>query len=241
MENRKTYAQVLHLPARSIRPGRPPAPDSLRPCLTDLHVTRPGDPAATGFVLSLLAPGEGPVLWVQDHGSRRDCGRLHMPGLRTFGIDRAVLQVRVNHPRDVLWAMEEGAGCAGLSAVVGELQGTPAALDFTATKRLAIRAEASGVPVYLIRNGDPGGLSAARARWRIASLPSQAHPHDPLAPGAPRWDADLFKVRGHAPGHWVARYDSDAPRIADRLDLASRSDAGTLDRDDPAIPDAAGG
>ena len=48
--------------------------------------------------------------------------------------------------------MEQGAGCAGLSAVVGEIHGAPAVLDFTATKRLALRAEASGVPVWPIRS-----------------------------------------------------------------------------------------
>ena len=76
---------------------------------------------------------------------------------------------------------------AGLGAVVGEISGNPAALDFTASKRLTLRAEASGVPLWLIRSHDAQGLSAARERWRVGASPSMRHPHDPGAPGAPRW------------------------------------------------------
>ena len=150
----------------------------------------------------------------------------------------------VNHPRDVLWTMEEGAACAGLSAVIGEVHGGPEVLDFTATKRLSLRAEASNVPLYLIRSGDPGGLSAARMRWRISSLPSQAHPYDAQAPGAARWDLELFRARGHAPGRWVAAHDPDksqSPRAADRLRLVPYADDGAVAPGDRPIPQRSGG
>ena len=113
-----------------------------------------------------------------------------------MGIKAPVLRVEVSHPRDVLWAMEEGAACAGLSAVVGEIHGAPEVLSFTATKRLALRSEASGVPLWLIRSGDHGALSAARERWRVSSLPSDMHPWNSAAPGQPVWEAELFRARG---------------------------------------------
>src|SRR4029453_9962273 len=91
-----------------------------------------------------------------------------------------------------LWGMEEGLRCAAIGAVIGELWGDPAALDFTATRRLAVAAERSGVPCWLIRLSGTANLSGARMRWRIASAPSIANPLDPRAPGASAWDAELF-------------------------------------------------
>lgn len=181
----------------------------------------PLDPAALAFALAALPQGTRPVLWVQDRAARREGGRLYGPSADARG--RTFLRVEAGHPRDALWAMEEGASCAGLSAVVGEIHGAPAALDLTATRRLALRAEASGVPVWLIRSGPPG-LSAARERWRVGSLPSAADPFDPQAPGAPLWEAELFRARGRAPGRWVAARDGahDGARdgASGRLDLA---------------------
>lgn len=211
-----------------------------RPGLRALHEavgTRPLDAAATGFVLAALPPGGAPILWVQDRLSRREGGRLYLPGTGKPVPGAPILRVEVSHPRDVLWAMEEGAACAGLGAVVGEIHGDPAVLDFTATKRLALRAEASGVPVWLIRAGGAAGLSAARERWRVAALPSAPHPHDPGAPGAPAWEAELFRAQGRPPGRWEARHEpgraSDGP--ADRLRLVPPS------RDRALAPDRGSG
>lgn len=238
MENDSSYGPVLRSLKRQSSKGDAGLL-SARPALRDVLLTRPADPAGTGFVLSMLSGASGPILWVQDHASRRENGSLYMPGLAGFGIDQPVLWVTVSHPRDVLWTMEEGAACASLSAVVGEIHGAPAVLDFTATKRLALRAEHSGVSVYLIRSGDPGGLSAARERWRIGALPSPPHPDDSQSPGQAQWDADMFRARGRPPGRWVAHYDPGAKQPADRLCLVSCTDAGTLDQSDQPIQDRA--
>ncbi len=204
--------------------------------LTDLLPSRPFDPAATAFALtSLPRDREGPVLWVQDRGSRQENGQVYMPSITAFGPKRPVLQIMVNHPRDVLWAMEEGAACSALSAVIGEVYGAPKVLSFTATKRLALRSEASGVPVFMIRAGDPGGLSAARARWRVGSLPSEANPDNLQAPGAARWDAELFRARGRAPGRWVAAYERGTSRAPDGVRFLSRPHDGAVAEGDQPV------
>jgi protein ImuA len=87
--------------------------------------------------------------------------------------------------------------------VIGEVWGDPRALDFTATRRLAVAAERSGVPAWLVRLGGTANLSGARMRWRVASAPSEENLLDPRAPGAAAWDAELFRARGVAPGQWV--------------------------------------
>jgi protein ImuA len=99
--------------------------------------------------------------------------------------------------------MEEGLRCSALSGVVGEIWGDPQALDFTATRRLAVAAERHGVACWLIRPGGQPHLSGARERWRLASAPSLAHPFDPKAPGQPRWQAELFRSRRRARGTWL--------------------------------------
>ncbi len=231
--------QVISLSAKRLVQDVP-APNGGDAVLRDVLAGGPFDAAVTGFVLACLPDSANPVLWVSDRMARRENGRLYGPALTAFGVKAPVLRVEVSHPRDVLWAMEEGAGCAGLSAVVGEIHGAPEVLSFTATKRLALRAEASQVPIWLIRSGDHGALSAARERWRLSSLPSAHNRWNAQAPGVPHWEADLFRARGQAPGVWSASHDPTAPRHADRLRLLSRSGDGPMAADHDAAADAAG-
>jgi protein ImuA len=233
------FGQVISLSAKRLVEDVP-LPAGGGAVLRDVLSGGPFDAAVTGFVLSCLPGGAAPVLWVSDRMSRRENGRLYGAALRHFGFAGRVLRVEVSHPRDVLWAMEEGASCAGLGAVVGEIHGAPEVLSFTATKRLALRAEAAGVPVWLIRSGDPGALSAARERWRLGSLPSRVHPDDPQAPGHALWEAELFRARGRSPGTWEAAYDPAAREPADRLRLVSRAGDGSLAEDRRPAQDAAG-
>jgi protein ImuA len=93
--------------------------------------------------------------------------------------------------------------------VVGEIWGDPAALDFTATRRLAVAAERSRVPCWLVRLGGTANLSGARMRWRVGSAPSLLNELDPRAPGAPAWDAELFRARGFPPGRWSLFHEAD--------------------------------
>jgi protein ImuA len=98
--------------------------------------------------------------------------------------------------------------------VIGELWGDPAALDFTATRRLAVAAERSRVPCWLVRLAGTANLSGARMRWRIASMPSIANPLDPRASGSPAWEAELFRARSHQPGRWGVAHEAGAFHLA---------------------------
>ena len=147
-----------------------------------------------------------------------EAGRIYPPGL---GIAE-LIHVDARDARAALWAMEEGLRCSALGAVIGEIWGDPKALDFTATRRLAVAAERNGVAAYLIRLGGHANFSGARMRWRVASAPSLAHPLDPKAPGAPAWDAELFRARGLRAGTMEHRCDAhDEADAADRLDLVA--------------------
>ena len=177
--------------------------------LSEAFPTTVTDAGAVGFVLSRLKQTSDAILWVQDRQSQKESGHPYLPALP----DRLVIQVATSRPADVLWAMEEGLRCQSLSAVIGEIWGTPPALSFTATKRLSIRAEYYKIPCWLIRRATSPGISAARNRWRVASLPSHPHPDDAKAPGDPRWQVELFRSRTQKPGTWVATYDRTSDRV----------------------------
>jgi protein ImuA len=180
---------------------RLPAPSS--PTLSELFAAHPRDGGWAGFLLAQLDCSK-PLLWVQDRMAILESGRVHPPGLLTQNL----IHVEARDARDALWAMEEGLRCSALSAVIGEIWGDPRALDFTATRRLAVACERSGVAAFLIRLGGHANLSGARMRWRIASAPSLINDLDSKAPGIPVWDAELFRCRGSPPGRWSIAHET---------------------------------
>lgn len=214
-------------PTTKRRLTRRAAPNSTSPTLSEVFAGHVADASAVGFVLSRLPAGQGPVLWVQDRVSAKESGVVYMPAMP----DVSLLRVAVNRPVDALWALEEGLRCGGLRAVIGEIWGDPPALSFTATKRLAMRAEASGVPCWLMRRAAQANLSAARDRWRVSALPSTRLPDDSHAPGGARWQVDLFRSRHAPPGKWVAAHDPATGRVDLRAGAADAAlDAGDVGR-----------
>ena len=192
-----------------------PAPG--KPTLSELFAASARDGGATGFLLGRLARGK-PLLWVQERMAIVEAGRIYPPGLGRIDL----IHVEARDARDALWAMEEGLRCSGLGGVIGELWGDPAALDFTATRRLAVAAERNGVAAWLVRLGGAANLSGARMRWRVASAASLPNALNPRAPGAAVWDAELFRARGFAPGRWVIDDAAASPQGAqDPVDLVA--------------------
>jgi protein ImuA len=200
--------------------GRISLPAPLCPTLSELFAVHPRDGGWAGFLLAQLATDK-PVLWVQDRMAILESGRVHPPGLPTQNL----IHIDARDARDALWAMEEGVRCSCLSAVIGELWGDPRALDFTATRRLAVAAERSGTPCWLVRLGGTANLSGARMRWHLASAPSLVNPLDPRAPGPPAWDAELFRARGSPPGRWSLAHEAGTfHRLAEPRDRALGED-----------------
>ncbi len=189
---------------------RLPAPE--RPTLSELFADSSRDGGATGFLLAQL-PRAKPLLWIQERMAIVEAGRIYPPGLGCPDL----IHVEARDARDALWAMEEGLRCPGLSAVIGELWGDPKALDFTATRRLAVAAERYGMAAYLIRQSGHANLSGARMRWRVASAPSLPNEFNRQAPGAAAWDAELFRARGFAPGRWAVTHEPRSEEWAENI------------------------
>jgi len=206
--------------------ARLPAGGLARGALHEVYARTPGDAgAASAFCAALLARLVGPpdgnrpdrqdrtALWcLQDRTT--DAGELYPPGLARLRLDASrLLAVRTRRDADTLWAMEEGLRCSSLAAVVGEVK----AGDLTASRRLQLAAEASGVTALLLRPAsDAPDASAAATRWRIGAAPSR--PRGWAAeldePGPECWQATLFRCRGGAPGNWTMEWRDETGDLA---------------------------
>lgn len=169
--------------------------------------------SAAGFtaLLALLA-GEGrPLLWLRTEAVQREAGQLHATGLAELGLDPAALLLGlVPDEPALLRAAAEATRCAGLGALLVECRGAAKGLDLTASRRLMLAAEASGVTVLVLRV--QGELrfspSAADTRWQVAAAPSR--PLEADAPGAPMFDLELLRRRAGPPaGPWRLEWCRD--------------------------------
>lgn len=152
---------------------------------------------ASGFALMLCvrASSDKPILWVREDRGERMHGGLYAPGMVELGVDPSRI-IMVSAP-DTLSALRVGAdiiGAMGLGAVVIEPWGTAKALDLTASRRLVLAAEKSGVAAFILRDGASGFASAASTRWQVAAAPSEALPGN--APGLTMFSLALLRHRG---------------------------------------------
>ncbi|MBT3171757.1 MAG: hypothetical protein HOM52_07850 [Rhodospirillaceae bacterium] len=210
------------------------------------------DGAALGFVSALLARlaghgagqggAPGVVLWCRRLGAAYEAGNIYAPGLAAFGLDPSRLIVLgARHGRDVLWAMREGLSCPRLVAVVGEVE--DAAIELTASRRLQLAAEKSGVSCFLLRTtpveGAQGDItpenveapSAALSRWHVRAAPSGPVPglmapqaeQRWLGPGRLRWRAELRRCRGGASAEWRMEWHHETGNFTLAAPLPNRS------------------
>ncbi|WP_343526265.1 hypothetical protein [Sphingomonas sp.] len=186
---------------------------------------------AIGCVLSVAAR---PVLWLRTEAAERQGGRLHGPGLVAMGLDPDdLVVVVVADDAALLRAAADAARCPGLGTVLVEGWGAMRGYDLTASRRLMLSAEASGVLMILLRVGGAVVPSAAATRWAVSSASSRALAAD--APGAPAYHLELLRRRGGPAGaRWRVEWNHDtqdfdpAPLSGACLSLvADRAVAGT--------------
>ena len=183
--------------------------------------------AAAAFAAALVRPlaRRGVLVWVMRRGD------LYAPGLAGLGLpaDR-LIQVEAPGEAQVLAALEDALGSAGVVAAIGEA-GT---VDLTAGRRLQLACERRGATGFLIHRRPFGGRidkglagkgaspktsadgagSAAATRWRVAPAPSEPAPGSPgdvaRGLGPPRWRVDLMRCRGGRPGGWILEMSDGA-------------------------------
>jgi protein ImuA len=121
--------------------------------------------AAGGFAMALAAGMAGkphPVLWLRSRRAAGLGGMLQAEGWRDLGgrPGKGLVSI-LPDTMALLRAAVEGLRCPALGAVVMEGWGRMRELDLTASRRLSLAAEKSGMPLLLLRI-DPlaGGVRA---------------------------------------------------------------------------------
>lgn len=197
--------------------------------LHEIYGTEAEDgPAATGFAVALalagqrVEPGQGgtptvghvaaPILWVRQQG--RGDGRLHATGLLDLGLaPDALVLAEVPDPAALLRVAADAARCPGLGTVIVETHGRVPGLDLTATRRLMLAAESSGVTVLSVRLAAQVEPSAAASRWGVAAMPSRTLPGDVFgtpAPGRPAFLVECLRRRGGPAGtRWPVEWNRE--------------------------------
>ena len=188
-----------------------------------LHEARSDDSPAGAAALTAFAAAIGGrlgmVLWCARRGDVHGA-RIYAPGLARVGLMPArLLAVTASSDAALLGVMEEGLRHSLLACVVGEVD----KLDLTASRRLHLAAEKSGVTALVLRTSSRRAETepiAAAGRWRITPFPS-AH-HAIAEAGAPRWSLELLQSRNGATGAWIV----EAPDAQGHLRLSSALDHG---------------
>lgn len=168
---------------------------------------------AAGFVAGLalrLGVGSGSTLvWLRETQAEKQGGRLHAPGLVEIGLNPARVIIGVlPDPQAVLRAAADVVRCPEVGVAVIELWREPRLLDLTASRRLALAAETSGVTVIALRIAAAPSPSAAQTRWQVSAAASA--PLEANAPGYPAWRVELLRQRGRpSGGDWRVEWNRE--------------------------------
>ncbi|MGL4396176.1 MAG: ImuA family protein [Hyphomicrobium sp.] len=201
----------------------------------EIYLSRPKDvTSAFGFTLALAlrTAGRKPILVSQQDVLDAETGALNASGLAELGLDPSrIILVRTRDAEGVLRAGEQAARCTALGAVVIETWGEPKILNFTASRRLALAAAKSNVPIFLVRAAASPSQSAASTRWSVRSAPSR--PLEANAPGFPAFDLTLLRHRGGMAGsHWCVEWNRDRKCFQER----ERGDVAPISRPMVSVP-----
>src|SRR3569623_1699930 len=150
-----------------------------------------------------------PMLWVQQDFAEAEAGALSMSGFVELGLDpcRLVL-VRVLNAETALKVTADALACAALGAVVCEVWGETKAFDLTASRRLMLAAQSSGVSCVMLSTSSQPVSSTAETRWVVRAaraLPGSAW----SAWGEPMRDAELVRNRHGQTGRWIMEWNCD--------------------------------
>ncbi|WFU87139.1 hypothetical protein QA644_19005 [Rhizobium sp. CC1099] len=139
---------------------------------------------ASGFVLALAAwqqrqeAADGmPVFWIGDRVCTMEAGHPYAVGLKNFGLEpERFLMASPHKLEEALWLAETAVESGVFPATILEVRGNPAQFGLTESRRLSMRARASGRPLFLLRQGGEEEASSAFFRFRAEPAPASARP-----------------------------------------------------------------
>ena len=168
--------------------------------------------STAGFAAMLALRGLQPdrsILWLRTIAAVRKGGRFNPAGFAELGGDPSLLFMAVAPDETALLrSAADALRCDGFGVVVVECWGSPAILDLTATRRLTLAADRSGVTAVMLRLDAREQPSTAHTRWSVR--PALATPLEARAPGHPTFELTLLRRRaGPAGKSWMVEWDRD--------------------------------
>jgi len=192
-----------------------------------IHEFVPGNyadyPAALGFATCLLHQLSGeqnlPVLWCSMGRDLDHSPHSYAHGLPFLGVNPDnLLHVEVKNEKDMLWVLEEGLSSPACPLLIAAITRPEKTYDFTASRRLSLRAARHGGTLLLIRHhkadhpASGRGSTAAATRWAVTSRPSQPiFFENAKVPGFgyPRWQVALTRCKRGRPNIWQLEWNNE--------------------------------
>ena len=126
-----------------------------------------------------------------------------------------------------------GLRCSQIAAVVGELGD----ISLTASRRLQLAAEETGVTAMLLRSKEnTPAPSAAATRWRLDAVTHEKECRQTndnkdlflMSPtssglGAARWRAEMFRCRGGGAFNWTMEWNDETGDLSVATNIRNRS------------------
>ena len=186
-----------------------------RGALHEFYSSRVADVAAAtglGLVLATKAAAQAKIIWVRQDHARLETGAPSAAGLASLGLDhKRFILVEVRDMLQALRAALDGARCAGASSLVLDVWGEHRVFDLTASRRLFLAAQKSGVTIFVLRASAKPAASSAETRWQVKAAPSNAWTAN--APGFPRFELTLLRSRSFsasaANASWCVEWNSE--------------------------------
>lgn len=183
----------------------------------EIYAAEEGDAAAAaGFAMAMttmMTRVGQTIFWLRSRRDIRQGGLIQANGWAELGgLPAKVVFGAIPDATTLLRAAVAAVQCKTLGAVVVESRGQMREMDLTAHRRLALAAEKSGVPLFLLRFDATPAPSAAYTRWQVSAAASQPLPGK--APGKPTFDIELLRQKSGPSGmRWRLEWDRDQRRL----------------------------
>jgi protein ImuA len=187
--------------------------------MTEIRSRRMADAGAvSGFALSLAAyirsgGSGGPVLWIGDVVCTMEAGLPYGVGLQQFGLEpENFLYASPRKLVDALWLADAALASGALAATILEIPGNPKHFGLTESRRLSLRAKASGSPLFLLRHGGEEEAGSACFRFLAEAAPALGRrlPDGSVLGGSighPVFQLTLEKSRNPAPFSFLLEWN----------------------------------
>jgi protein ImuA len=139
--------------------------------------------ATTGLALALAIMGidrtrkgsSKRVLFIADPHVVREAGLVYAPGLVDFGLHPAELvHALPRRIEEALWLAEAALASRAFSNIVLEVLGNPKKFGLTESRRLSLKARATGGRLSVLRQAGEEEASSAALRLSVQSAPAAA-------------------------------------------------------------------